>query len=160
MKGSKNFTKNVIRVTNKSGRSTALGVIGGNTYSFDGMYTYLSSGTKYYAVTDGKIADTLTTASAANDKVAYVAVDKSTGNILNYNLYDYSTDNGKSWNRGEKQATGVYGGYTSEEVNALPEKDNDGFTTRAHVAWTMDEFLASGYNFVWYSYCRSLLCNI
>lgn len=147
LKGSKNFTKNVIRVTNKSGRSTALGVIGGNTYSFDGMYTYLSSGTKYYAVTDGKIADTLTTASAANDKVAYVAVDKSTGNILNYNLYDYSTDNGKSWNRGEKQATGVYGGYTSEEVNALPEKDNDGFTTRAHVAWTMDEFLASGYAF-------------
>lgn len=62
-------------------------------------------------------------------------------------MYDYSTDNGKSWNRGEKQATGVYGGYTSEEVNALPEKNSDGFTTRAHVAWTMDEFLASGYAF-------------
>ena len=141
-KGTKNFTKNSFRVKN-----TSSSAFWGSTRAFDGLYTYLTSGTQYYAVSNGTVAESLTTASADNKLVAYVAVDKSTGNILNYNLYDYSTDGGETWNRGEKQATGVYGGYTSTEINALPEKNNDGFTTRTHVAWTIDELLATGYVF-------------
>lgn len=136
LKGSKNFAKNTIRINNTSSK-----YIGGSNRAFDGIYTYFKSGTQYYPVSNGVISDTLTTESGDKDKVAYLAIDKATGNVLNYNLYDYSTDEGKTWNRGTKQASGVYGGYTGEEIKALGQS----VLTRTHVAWTIDEVLASGY---------------
>ncbi|MFR5875989.1 MAG: hypothetical protein ACLUFN_05820 [Eubacterium sp.] len=118
--------------------------------AFDGVYTYLTAGTEYYAVngkTMNDISDTLTTASADNSNYAYAAVDKTNGNILNYDLYDYYNPNTKEWVRGDVMSTGVHAGFTEAEINALDDsiKGAEGFNTRVHVAYTIDEAIATGY---------------
>jgi hypothetical protein len=131
---------------------------GGSTFgtdrAFDGIYTYLTSGTTYYPVTDKLVSDTEVTATADNSAYAYAAIDKATGNILNYDLYDYydpTYDNGDgtkgAWMRGTVQGTGVYSGYTATEIGNLSESITKavGYQTRTHVAYTFDEALALGY---------------
>jgi hypothetical protein len=121
---------------------------GTSAYAVDGVYTYYTKGTEYYAVSDGTISDTLTSKSADDTKMAYVAIDKSTGNILNYDLYDYYNPLTQSWDRGTKQSsTGVYSGYTTAEIKELSDEitSGDGYAVRTHVAYTIDEAVAGGY---------------
>jgi hypothetical protein len=137
MSNAQSATKNTFLVANVSSS------VAGGDRSFDGVYASLQAGEKYYPVSNGSASSTLTT-SSANPSVGYAAIDKTNGNILNYNLFDYTTDNGITWNRGDKQETGVYGGYTAEEINNL-KGSYENFGTRYHVAWTIDEALASGF---------------
>ena len=129
--------------------------------AMDGIFTYAKSGTKYYAVTNGKVASTQSTASGSDTTLAYAAIDRATGNIINYDLYDYYYDG--TWYRGTKNTNAInstvnddgsggglgggYMGYTEAEIGALSDtiKNSDGFTTRPHVVWTFDEALATGY---------------
>lgn len=122
----------------------------GKNRAFDGIYTYLTAGTQYYAVsgtTMSSISDTLTTASGDNSDYAYAAVDKTNGNILNYDLYDYYNPNTESWDRGTLMSTGVYSGYTADDINNLSDSITgaEGFMTRVHVAYTIEEAIATGY---------------
>lgn len=117
----------------------------GSDRKIDGMFASLMAGVEYYPVSGGKISNTTTT-STAQKLVAYAAIDKTNGNILNYNRYDYTTDDGKTWNRGTEQYSGLMGGFSADEIKALPaDTQNSGhFGTRPHVAWTLDEALATG----------------
>jgi hypothetical protein len=118
-----------------------------NYHAFDGIYTYVTKGTQYYAVNNKTISDTLTTTTADNTDYAYAAIDETTGDVLNYNLYDYRDPETGEWQRGKTMATGVYSGYTSSEISALGDSVTkaEGFMTRPHVAYTLDEALATGY---------------
>lgn len=139
-----------IRTKNRSSSFT------GSKKSIDGIYTYMTSGTVYQPV-NGTTVSAETTASADDQNMAYVSIDKSNGNILNNELYDYRTA-GTDWNRGALCAdTTSYDGntfntknmrkgYTADEINALDAsiKDADGFETRPHVAFTIDEAMDAG----------------
>lgn len=127
--------------------------------STDGVYVYAKSGLEYYPVSGGTVSSTTTTLSADNNNMAYAAIDKETGNIINYNLYDYTTEamNG-SWDRGTKcsdttsydnntyNTKNMYQGYTQAQIDALSDdvKNAAGFTTRPHVAWTFDDAVDAG----------------
>ena len=132
--------------------------------SMDGIFTYAKSGTKYYAVSNGTVASTLSTASGSDTSLAYAAIDRATGNVINYDLYDYyyngqwyrGTQNNNSYAASVSDDTGSsntggglsggYMGYTEAEIGALSDtiKNSDGFSTRPHVVWTFEEALASG----------------
>lgn len=117
----------------------------GSDRSFDGMFASLMAGVDYYPVSNGVVSENTTT-STAQSLVAYASIDKTTGDILNYNRYDYTTDDGKTWNRGNVQYSTFRGGFSSADINNLSEdvKDSGHFATRTHVAWTLDEALATG----------------
>ncbi|MBE6719383.1 MAG: carboxypeptidase regulatory-like domain-containing protein [Ruminococcaceae bacterium] len=128
--------------------------------AMDGIFTYAKSGVKYYAVSNGTVASTQSTASGTDTTLAYAAIDKSNGSIINYDLYDYYYNG--TWYRGSKNTnsysasvddngsggglSGGYEGYTADEIAALDSsiQNSDGFSTRPHVVWTFDEALASG----------------
>ena len=132
--------------------------------AMDGIFTYAKSGTKYYAVSNGSVASTQSTASGSNTSLAYAAIDRTTGDVLNYDLYDYYYNG--TWYRGSQNTnsysasvsddagsantggglSGGYMGYTAAEIGALPDsvRNSDGFSTRPHVVWTFTEALASG----------------
>ena len=129
--------------------------------AMDGIFTYAKSGTKYYAVNNGTVASTQSTASGSDTTLAYAAIDRATGDILNYDLYDYYY-NGQ-WYRGDKNNNAInstvnddgsggglgggYMGYTAAEIGNLSSaiQNSDGFATRTHVVWTFEEALATGY---------------
>ena len=129
--------------------------------AMDGIFTYAKSGTKYYAVSNGTIASTQSTASGSDTTLAYAAIDRTTGDILNYDLYDYYYNG--TWYRGTKNTNAInatvnddgsggglgggYMGYTATEIGNLSDtiKNSDGFSTRPHVVWTITEALATGY---------------
>ncbi len=131
----------------------------GSDRSTDGVYVYPKSGTEYYSVSNGTVSSTITKLSEDDNNLAYAAIDKATGNIINYNLYDYTTEamNGE-WNRGEVCADttdydkstyntkNMHQGYTQSQIDNLPEdvKKSEGFTTRPHVVWTFNEALEAG----------------
>ena len=128
--------------------------------AMDGIFTYAKSGTKYYAVSNGTVASTLSSASGSDTGLAYAAIDRTNGNVLNYDLYDYYYNG--TWNRGAQNnnsytatinddgsgggLSGGYMGYTADEIAALSDdiKNSDGFSTRPHVVWTFEEALATG----------------
>lgn len=132
--------------------------VSGSEASYDGVYTYLNTGDQYYAVSNGTVSTTLTTASADNDTMAYAAIDRETGNILNYDLYDFYNPLTGDWDRGTKCADSTsydggtystknqYQGYTQAEIDALSDSitGGEGFKTRPHVVLTFDEGVASG----------------
>lgn len=121
------------------------GKFGGKNRAFDGMFASLMEGVDYYPVSNGVISNTKTT-STAQKLVAYAAIDKATGNLINYNRYDYTTDDGKTWNRGTVQYSTLKGGFSAADINNLSEdiKNSGHFGTRPHVAWTLEEALATG----------------
>ncbi|MGN0527516.1 MAG: dockerin type I domain-containing protein [Eubacterium sp.] len=145
-----------IRTKNRSGTTIGSSVIGGGNYSIDGIYTYMTSGTVYQPVSGTTVSDE-TTASADDQSFAYVSIDKSNGDILNNELYDYRTS-ATDWDRGTLCSdTTTYDGntfntknmrqgYTAEEINNLDSsiKDAEGFETRPHVAFTIDEAMDAG----------------
>lgn len=117
----------------------------GTEQAFDGMFASLMAGEQYYPVSNGAISDTAVT-STAQKLVAYAAIDKTTGNLINYNRYDYTTDDGATWNRGDVQYSTLRGGFSATDINNLSEdiKNSGHFGTRPHVAWTLEEALATG----------------
>lgn len=113
----------------------------GTDKAFDGIFSYLESGTKYYPYSNGAISNTLTTASESKT-VGYAAIDPANGNVLNYERYDYFNPTTGKWDRGTVNSTTKgYVGYSSEEISALPASITgaDGFETRSHVVYTIDE---------------------
>lgn len=117
----------------------------GSDRSFDGMFASLKEGVDYYPVTDGKIADETTT-STAQKLVGYAAIDTTNGNILQYNRYDYTIDGGETWNRGDVAFGTFCTGFSATQISELSTQyaETGKFATRTHVAWTLDEALASG----------------
>ena len=134
-----------------------------NDKSVDGIFTYAKAGTEYYAVSNGTVASTKSTASGSDTNLAYAAIDRTNGNIINYDLYDYYYNG--TWYRGntnnqafngdaDKGNNGLgnggsaygYMGYTEAEIGGLSDeiKNSDGFSTRPHVVWTFEEALATG----------------
>jgi hypothetical protein len=148
-------TNMIVQLTNPSAVNTYTYRFRSNangTRSVDGVYTYMSSGTEYYPVTDGVIASSTTTATEDHDTWAYTAIDQTTGNVLNYNLYDYSLDGGKTWDRGTQNTECLqngYQGYTRSDLNTiynnLSDAKKENYTERTHVVWTIDEALDTGY---------------
>lgn len=133
----------------------------GQAKAFDGVYATLMVGDQYYAVNGTTIAETLTTAGTgstdeeksfgiSNKFVGYAAIDTTNGDILNYNRWDYTTDDGKTWNRGPLIFDDFACGYSQSELNSLTDaaavkaKEEGTFGTRTHVAWTLDEAIAHG----------------
>ncbi len=128
----------------------------GNPKAFDGVYSTLMQGDQYYPVNGTTISDTLETAPASSDSnqskfgisdkfVGYAAIDTTTGDILNYNRWDYTTDNGATWNRGPVIFDDFACGFSQNELNSLEDpaavkaKEEGTFGTRIHVAWTLQE---------------------
>ena len=142
-------------------KNTTTPLFGDGYKAMDGIFTYAKSGTKYYAVSNGSVASTQSSASGTDTTLAYAAIDRTTGDILNYDLYDYYYNG--TWYRGTKNTNAInatvnddgsggglgggYMGYTATEIGNLSDtiKNSDGFSTRPHVVWTFAEALATGY---------------
>ncbi|MBR3148593.1 MAG: hypothetical protein IKF64_00325 [Eubacterium sp.] len=142
-------------------KNTTTTLFGDGYKAMDGIFTYAKSGTKYYAVSSGTVASTQSTASGSDTTLAYAAIDRATGDILNYDLYDYYYNG--TWYRGTKNTNAInatvnddgsggglgggYMGYTATEIGNLSDtiKNSDGFSTRPHVVWTFEEALGTGY---------------
>ena len=142
-------------------KNTTSPLIGDGYKAMDGIFTYAKSGTKYYAVTNGTVASSQSSASGSDTTLAYAAIDRTTGDILNYDLYDYYYNG--TWYRGTQNTNAInatvndngtggglgggYMGYTATEIGNLSDtiKNSDGFSTRPHVVWTFEEALATGY---------------
>ncbi|MGN0522321.1 MAG: hypothetical protein ACI4IQ_06750 [Eubacterium sp.] len=65
--------------------------------------------------------------------------DKETGDLLNLDLSDYSTDDGATWNRGTNNA-----GYTDTEISDIINNTDLEVKTRTHIAYTFAEAQAAG----------------
>ncbi len=145
-----------LRTKNNTGTNMFGSIVGGSNCSIDGIFTYLTSGTTYQPVS-GTTVNAEITAKADDTSMAYVSINKANGDILNNELFDYRTAT-TDWNRGTicADSTDYDGntfntknmrqGYTAEEIKNLPDtvKGADGFETRAHVAFTIDEAMAAG----------------
>lgn len=129
-----------VRVRNTSGKYA------GGDHSIDGVYVYPSTDIKAYAVNGTTVSDTLTDISGTG--YAYCAINVENGDILNYNLFDYSLDDGQTWNRGTKQTSyrDIYSGYTQDEIDAIEAAQGPDslFVTRTHVAYTFEEACTQG----------------
>lgn len=142
--------------------------------SFDGLYACVMVGQTYYKVTGttmDSIETTLTTAPESTERdgyekgkhisdkhKAYAAIDPETGDILNYGRWDYSTNSGETWHRGPVLWDHFACGYSQTELdsaitdpsNSLYDADvaeakaTGTFTTRYHVAWTIEEAVTDG----------------
>ncbi|MBQ7202712.1 MAG: hypothetical protein IJS03_01705 [Eubacterium sp.] len=132
------------------GKNTTSSSFGSNR-AFDGVYTYLTSGTEYYTISNNTVNSTITTASADNTGAAYAAIDRSTGDIINYDRVD-KYYNG-SWHRGTKSSDttsydgnsfntkNLYQGYAASDTTGQNYSD---YSTRPHVVYTFNEALAAG----------------
>lgn len=102
----------------------------GGSRSYDGFYCY------YEGSVLNDWNNQYVTVGSSN---AIPVFNKSTGDILKYGLYDYSTDGGKTWNRGTNNDGFSEGDATSA---AAPYGENG--IVRDHVAYTFDEAYSSG----------------
>lgn len=113
----------------------------GTDKAFDGAFAYLESGVQFYKANNGVIDSTLTT-STEQKRVAYAAIDRLTGDVLNYERLDYFNPTTGKWDRGSyNNTTKGYVGYAAADLESLPETVTtaEGFQTRTHVVYTMDE---------------------
>lgn len=147
----------------------------GSDKSFDGLYATLMEGDQYYAVSGTTIADTITTAPASSDSnerakkistklVGYAAIDRQTGDLVNYDRYDISVDGGETWNLGPVIYDDFTCGYDASELSTMQSQgsidnssisatfaaqvkaaaENGTLGTRVHHAWTLQQAMAHG----------------
>lgn len=108
----------------------------------DGIYNF-DEATVFDTITNSNV-----TVNSTNPKVA---IDED-GNAINYDLLDYSVDNGKTWNRNSETLSEgskdiayytYHRGWTSSALNEvlgnLTDEEKAGFKTRTHVVYTIDE---------------------
>lgn len=70
--------------------------------------------------------------------------DKATGDLLRKELYDYSTDNGLTWKRGDNNNDGYDENRIGEIFSGLGPEEKAQFKQRDHVAYTLEEATAAG----------------
>ena len=115
-------------------RNNATSVFGSADRSIDGVYTYENK-----SVYDDAAGSNV----SVNWKNAIPVFDPETGDLLRNEMYDYSTDNGVTWNRGDYDSSSkAYKGFTEQDVNA--HSSEAGYVRRTHVAYTLDEARAAG----------------
>lgn len=118
----------------------------GSSRSYDGIYAYPGAGQEFQTITGydangNLVTDAGATLDTVYESVGYAAIDRTTGDILNYAYKDYSTDNGKTWVYNGTNASNGHIGFTDDELNALDASITGaaGFTTRTHVVYTLKE---------------------
>lgn len=112
-------TSDLSAIENYTVRFSHTGTVAGYPdRTMDGMYCY-TSGTVYDDVTGKNVT--------VNESNMMACFDKATGDVLNYNLLDYSTDGGATWTRG----------VTRFDVPA-------GAVTRVNHAYTLQELIDNG----------------
>lgn len=117
----------------------------GNSGFAGGMVSYLLKGTQYYAVNGSTVASSLTTANADNRGIAYATFDSKTGDLLNYDRFDYFVNG--AWNRGSAvNGATPASGFSQDDIDGLDKsiREADDFRTRTHIAFTFDEACAAG----------------
>lgn len=139
-----------VRVRNRSNRFT------GSDTAFDGVYVYPSESqnVQAYAVNGTTISET--TSQISGESYAYCAINPENGDIYNHNRLDFSSDGGKTWDRGPLQRiyssdgddTGVdiHVGYTQTEIEDKVTRGEiaGDYITRSHVAFTFSEACEQG----------------
>lgn len=123
----------------------------GSDRAFDGVFAYPGAGQDFQTITgydaNGNIVtDAGSTLTEPNTTVGYAAIDRTTGDILNYAYKDYSTDGGKTWVYNGTNASGGHIGFTDDEIGNLSSSitSSKDFVTRTHVVFTLKEAYDKG----------------
>ena len=123
----------------------------GSDRAFDGVFAYPGAGQDYQSITgydaNGNIVtDAGGTLTEPYTTVGYAAIDRTTGDILNYAYKDYSTDGGKTWVYNGTNASGGHIGFTDDQIGGLSSSitSSKDFVTRTHVVYTLKEAYDKG----------------
>lgn len=114
-------------------RNTTNGTFGSDK-SIDGLF-YYDEKTVHDDMTNGNVQ--------VGNLNAIPVWDKATGDLLRKELYDYSVDNGQTWNRGDNNS-GYDENRIGEIFNGLQDEQKAQFKQRDHVAYTLEEAKAAG----------------
>lgn len=102
----------------------------GSEKSYDGFYCYDEKSV---------INDWNNQYVDVNKDNAIPVFNKTTGDILKYGLYDYSTDGGKTWNRGNNND-----GFSEADAKSAVAPYGENGVVRDHVAYTFNEAYNNG----------------